>query len=134
MQNIERVNEFLSTAGIYFLATVDDANARVRPIGLNLLIEGKIYFGVGTFKDVYKQMEKCPNVEICAFSQNKTLRYSGKAVFTTDETIAEKAIEAMPVLKNIYNETTGNKMGMFYLENATAKIYNGITVEETISL
>ena len=49
------------------------------------------------------------------------LRYTGTAVFETDPKYAELALEANPMLKNIYNETTGNKLAMFHLENATAR-------------
>ena len=41
-------------------------------------------------------------------------------MFETDEKYAAVALEAMPQLKNIYNEQTGHKMMMFRLEDATA--------------
>ena len=44
------------------------------------------------------------------------LRYTGKVVFETDEKYAKAALDAMPDLKNIYNEATGHKMMMFHLE------------------
>ncbi len=114
MDNITKLNDLLSEAGTYFLATVDGDRAKVRPIGLNMIVDNKIYFGVGTFKEVYKQMVKNPKVEICSFANNKTVRYSGTAVFATDYSIAEKALELAPQLKGIYNEETGFKIGMFY--------------------
>ncbi len=134
MKNIEKVNQLLSDAKFYFLSTVDGDSARVRPIGLNLLIEDKIYFGVGTFKEVYKQMSENPNVEICAFVNGKTLRYSGKAVFEADYSIGEKALESIPELRNIYNDETGYKIGMFHLENAKATIMEGFASIETLEL
>jgi uncharacterized pyridoxamine 5'-phosphate oxidase family protein len=48
------------------------------------------------------------------------MRYTGKAVFETDGKYAEAMLDAMPNLRNIYNEETGNKLGMFHLEDATA--------------
>ena len=50
------------------------------------------------------------------------LRYTGRAVFETDEKYAAAALEAMPHLKSIYNEQTGHKMMMFHLEDATAVV------------
>ena len=43
-------------------------------------------------------------------------------MFETDEKYANAALDAMPDLKNIYNETTGHKMMMFHLEDASAVI------------
>ena len=60
-------------------------------------------------------------VEIVACKQDMHwLRYTGTAVFETDEKYAAAIIEMIPFLKNIYNEETGNKLMCFHLENATA--------------
>ena len=48
------------------------------------------------------------------------LRYTGKVVFETDSKYAEASLEAMPHLKDIYNEQTGKKKMMFHLKDATA--------------
>ena len=74
-------------------------------------------------KYINKQLVKNPLVELVASKPGgHWLRYTGKAVFETDEKYAEAALDAMPNLKDIYNETTGYKMMMFHLENATAVI------------
>jgi uncharacterized pyridoxamine 5'-phosphate oxidase family protein len=84
-------------------------------------MDGKILFGVGDFKAVYRQMQVNPQVEIVACKQNgHWLRYTGTAVFETDEKYAQTMLDAAPQLRNIYNEQTGNKMAIFHLENATA--------------
>jgi uncharacterized pyridoxamine 5'-phosphate oxidase family protein len=60
-------------------------------------------------------------VEIVACKQDgHWLRYTGTAVFETDEKYAQTMLDAAPQLRNIYNEQTGNKMAVFHLENATA--------------
>ena len=78
-------------------------------------------FGVGDFKNVYKQLTANPRTEIVACKPDgHWLRYTGNAVFETDPKYAEMALDAMPNLKGIYNEQTGHKMMMFHLEDATA--------------
>lgn len=64
--SIQKVDEILSKAQVFYLATADGDKPKVRPLGFHLLFENKIYFGVGTFKAVYKQLEENPNVEIAA--------------------------------------------------------------------
>ena len=118
---MSKVNDFITEAGVFFLATVDGNQPKLRPLGAHFEADGKVLFGVGDFKDVYKQMQKNPLVEIVACKKDMHwLRYTGKAVFDTDPKYAEMFLEAMPNLRDIYNEKTGHKMAVFHLEEATA--------------
>ena len=118
---MSKVNDFLTETGVFFLATADGDQPKVRPLGAHFEFDGKVMFGIGDFKDVYKQLIANPKTEIVACKQNgHWLRYTGRAVFETDEKYAKMALDAMPNLKGIYNETTGHKMMMFHLEDATA--------------
>ena len=118
---MSKVNDFLTEAGAFFLATVDGDQPKLRPLGMHLEMDGKVLFGVGDFKDVYKQLKANPKTEIVACKPDgHWLRYTGKAVFEADPKYAEAALELMPHLKNIYNEETGHKMMVFHLEDATA--------------
>ena len=118
---MSKVNDFLTEAGVFFMATVDGDQPKLRPLGMHLEMDGKVLFGVGDFKDVYKQLKANPKTEIVACKPDgHWLRYTGKAVFEADPKYAEAALELMPHLKNIYNEETGHKMMVFHLEDATA--------------
>ncbi|MCR5737564.1 MAG: pyridoxamine 5'-phosphate oxidase family protein [Eubacterium sp.] len=118
---MSKVNDFLTEAGVFFLATVDGDQPKLRPLGAHLELDGKVIFGVGDFKDVYRQLQKNPKTEIVACKQDgHWMRYTGKAVFETDEKYAEAMLNAMPHLRDIYNEQTGNKMMTFHIEDATA--------------
>ena len=118
---MSKVNDFLTEAGVLYLATVDGDQPKVRPLGLHLEIDGKVCFGVGDFKEVYKQLAANPKCEIAAAKKDgHWLRYTGTAVFETDPKYAEACLEAMPNLRNIYNEETGHKMMVFHLEDAKA--------------
>ena len=118
---MSKVNDFLTEAGVFFLATVDGDQPKLRPLGAHFEIDGKLLFGVGDFKAVYRQMKANPKVEIVACKKDSHwLRYTGKAVFETDEKYEKAALEAAPHLKNIYNEETGHHMMMFHLEDAAA--------------
>ncbi len=118
---ITRINDFLTEAGTFFLATTDGDQPKLRPLGAHFVFDDKLMFGVGDFKNVYKQLTANPRTEIVACKPDgHWLRYTGKAVFETDPKYAEMAFDAMPDLKGIYNEQTGHKMMMFHLEDATA--------------
>ena len=118
---MSKVNDFLSEAKVFYLATVDGDQPKVRPLGVHLEMDGKLMFGVGDHKDVYKQMLANPKVEIaCAKPDGHWLRYTGRVVFETDPKYVEMSLEAMPMLRDIYNDETGYKLVMFHLEDATA--------------
>ena len=116
-----KVNDFLSETGVFFLATVDGDQPKLRPLGSHVEIGGKVIFSVGDFKDVYRQMLANPKVEIAACKPDgHWLRYTGRAVFDDDPRIVEILLNAMPNLRDIYNEETGHKLMLFHLEDATA--------------
>ena len=118
---MNKIAAFLKEAGVFFLATADGAQPKLRPLGLFLEMDGKLLFGVGDYKDVCHQLQADPLCEIAAVKPDgHWLRYTGRAVFETDPKYAAAALEASPDLKNIYNEQTGYKLAMFHLEDATA--------------
>ena len=120
---MSKLNDFLTEAGVFFLATTDGSQPKLRPLGAHFEMDGKVLFGVGDFKYVYKQMVANPLVEISAAKPDgKWLRYTGKVVFDTDPKYAAAMLEALPQLKEVYNEKTGYKLAMFHLEEATAVV------------
>lgn len=117
---MSRIKDFLKEAGVFFLATVDGNRPKLRPLGAFLEEDGKLLFGVGDFKNVYRQMTVNPLVELVACKPNgHWLRYTGRAVFETEPKYAEQMIRESG-LESIYNEQTGNKLMVFHLEDATA--------------
>ena len=118
---MSKINDYLNETGMFFLATVDGDKPKVRPLGAHVEADGKVIFGVGDFKNVYKQMIANPNVEIAACKKDgHWMRYSGKAVFETDPKYAEAILDALPHLRSVYNDQTGNKMMAFHIEDAVA--------------
>ena len=117
---MSRIKDFFTDAGIFFMATVDGNQPKLRPLGAFLEEDGKLIFGVGDFKNVYRKMTENPLVEIVACRKDgHWLRYTGRAVFETDYKYAEQMIKSNH-LEAIYNEQTGNKLMTFHLEDATA--------------
>lgn len=84
-----------------------------------------IYFGVGAMKEVYRQMQENPYVEICGLMGKGKLffRYYGKAVFEKGNELSQEALAqpGYPVMKKIYTPESGNRFAVFHLEEATAE-------------
>lgn len=118
---MSKINDYLTEAGVFFLATVEGNQPRLRPLGAHLEMDEKVIFGIGDFKNVYKQLCANPLCEIVACKNDgHWMRYTGKAVFETDSKYAEALLDGAPHLRNIYNDETGNKMMCFHLEDAVA--------------
>ena len=118
---MSKVNDFLTQAGVFYLSTCDGDQPKSRPLGLHFEKDGKVLFGIGDFKAVYRQMQTNPKVEIVACTPDRNwLRYTGTAVFETDPSYAEAALEGAPYLRSIYNEETGKKLAVFCLTDAKA--------------
>ena len=136
---MKKIDDLLSQAGYFFLATVDGDQPKLRPLGAHFIADGKVIFGVGDFKNVYKQLAKNPKTEIVAMidGKGKWLRYTGRAVFAEEADrlrYTEMTFERIPSLRDIYNEKTGNKLMCFWLEDATAEVINMMPPGEKIEL
>lgn len=120
---MDKVINFLTENHTFFLATEDGDKPRVRPLGFFMVEDGKLYLGIGKQKESYKQLQANPNLELCGCSpKGQWLRVKGKAVMDDREGMFEKAAAVMPALKDMYNEKTGNVLGLFYIGEAVAEI------------
>ena len=128
---MERVCKFLKNAGVYYLATVEGDQPRVRPFGTAHIFEGKLYIQTGKVKPCSKQILKNPKVEICAFYQGAWIRIAGELV-EDDRLAAKKSmLDAYPNLRAMYDENDGNTQ-VFYFKNAVATFSSFTAVPETV--
>lgn len=129
---MQRVCEFLKSAGTYFLATVENDQPRVRPFGTAHIFEGRLYIQTGKAKPVSKQIIANPKVEISAFKDGKWLRISGELV-EDDRVEAKKSmLDAYPNLRGMYDENDDNTQ-VFYFKSATAVFSSFASAPETIT-
>ncbi|MDE7294326.1 MAG: pyridoxamine 5'-phosphate oxidase family protein [Oscillospiraceae bacterium] len=120
MSNIAKISEFLSRTQTFYVLTTDGDQPKGRPFGMHLLIDDKIYFCCGTFKNVFKQLTANPKVEILAVDGTEFLRYDGIATVVKNDTVQNILREKSPQIMAKYDEN-GWEMGVFYLENGHAE-------------
>ena len=116
---MNEVYEFLKKFGTYYLATVEGDQPRVRPFGTIDLFEDKLYIQTGKVKEVSKQIQANPKVELCAFGEGTWVRLAGTLVRDDRVEAKEHMLEAYPMLKNMYSATDDNTE-VLYFEEATA--------------
>ena len=129
---MEKVVQFLKDAEVYYLATVDGNQPRVRPFGTAHIFEGRLYIQTGKVKAVSKQISANPKVEICAFKNGEWIRISGELVEDDRVEARQSMLDAYPSLKGMYSADDGNTQ-VFYFKNATAVISAFTHGPETIN-
>ena len=116
---MKEVFEFLKDCGTYYLATVEGDQPRVRPFGTVNIFENRLYIQMGKVKNVSRQIEKNPKVELCAFNDGRWLRLSGELV--RDERVEAKKdmLDNYPQLRAMYDENDDNTE-VLYFKRGTA--------------
>lgn len=128
---MERVCEFLKKAGVYYLATVEGDQPRVRPFGTAHIFEGRLYIQTGKVKPVSKQLAANPKAELCAFHQGTWVRVAGELVEDDRVEARKSMLDAYPNLRKMYDEHDGNTQ-VLYFKNATATFSSFTAAPEVI--
>ncbi len=122
---------FLKLCRVYYIATLEGNQPRVRPFGAQCEFEGKLYLTTSNQKAVYAQMKANSKVEISGMSPDgRWIRLTAEAVFDERREAKTAMLEANPELRSLYSEDDG-KMEVFYLQNATAVICSFTAAPET---
>ena len=128
---MKRVYDFLKKAEVYYLATVEGDQPRVRPFGTVNIFEDKLYIQTGKVKPVSKQIAANPKVELSAFHKGVWIRVAGELV--EDDRIEPKKamLDAYPQLRAMYDENDGNTQ-VLYFKNAKATFSSFTAPEEVV--
>ncbi|MEE1032762.1 MAG: pyridoxamine 5'-phosphate oxidase family protein [Ruminococcus sp.] len=118
---MKEVYEFLKECGVYYLATMDGDQPRVRPFGALDIYDDKLYIQTGRVKNVSAQLKKNPKVELSGMVQDKWIRITAEAVLDDNIMAQKHLLNANPSLLSRYQPGDGNTE-VYYLKNATAMI------------
>lgn len=129
---MNRIVEELKKVGVFYIATEEGDQARVRPFGSATEFEGEAYICCGNFKEVYKQIAQNPKVELCGmYDATSWLRVA--ATLKEDDRIeAQEAILADPTgPKGLYSAGDG-RLATFKLTGVKATKYSFFAPPEEI--
>ncbi len=91
MMNKNELFKLMNENPVFHLATVDGDKPRVRGMLLFRADENGIIFHTASTKDVFSQIMKNPNVELCFQGNGTQVRVEGKLEFVqNDETLREE--------------------------------------------
>jgi len=123
---MREVLEYLKECGVFYVATNEQGQPRVRPFGVVADFEDKLYISTNNQKDVFKQMQENPKIEISGMKNGTWIRVEAIVVRDNRKEAREKMLADNPSLEEMYAADDG-KMEVLYFQNATATIssFNG---------
>jgi len=116
---MDEVVKLIKAAKLFFLATENDGQPDVRPMGSVFPVNGKLYFVLAKPMNLFKELMDNDKIAISAYDGKNILRLSATAVSDDNADVIEELYKAAPPLKNLFPESV---IAPFYLKNATAKI------------
>lgn len=128
----QKVAAFLSKAGVFYVGTTEENQPKIRAFSWYHYDEEKdqIVFSTGTFKNVFRQMQENPKIEIFALIGGYFMRYDGTFKYLDDDSIRKQVGQDSPGMKKTYQEN-GWTFAPFCLENGHVEIrYSLDPVEE----
>ena len=120
---MNEVTAFLQENPVQYLATVGrDGRAKCRPFMFCFEQDGKLWFCTNNQKDVYKDMQANPYIEVSISSPSYAwIRLSGRAVFENNMAVKEGCMNN-PIVKSQYQTADNPIFTVFYLADARAVI------------
>lgn len=120
---MNEVVKFLNENPVQILATVGrDGKAKCRPFMFILEQDSKLWFCTNNTKEVYKDMQANPYIEVSVSSPSYAwIRLNGKVVFENNMAIKEACMNN-PIVKGQYQTADNPIFEVFYLADAKAVI------------
>ena len=102
----EKVLKFINENPLFFLATQDAEQPRVRAMMMLVANENGILFNTNKTKDVYRQFCINPLVELCFYSTTDKvqIRIVGKVKVLENLEMKKRVVEILPFLKSTVNK------------------------------
>ena len=118
---MNKIVQFLQENPVQYLATVGlDGKPKCRPFMFAGEQEGKLWFCTNHTKEVYKEMQSNPFIELSVSSADYAwLRLSGKAAYANNSAVKEMCL-LNPIVKQQYGDASNPIFEVFYLEDAHA--------------
>ena len=113
---------FITKNPVAFMATVDGDKPHVRAMGTYRADENGIIFSMQSPKDVYKQLVKNPETEICYWAEGTQIRVSGRMEEIKDTGIKEEIVKARTFYKPGVEEQGLAYVGAFILKHGKAYV------------
>ncbi len=105
-----------------YVATVEGKKPHVRAMGTFRADENGIVFAMQSPKDVYKQLLKNPEAELCYFAEGVQVRVSGQLQESKDLTLKKEILEKRQFYKPGVDSDGWGYIGAFIMKHGKANV------------
>jgi pyridoxamine 5'-phosphate oxidase len=121
----QEVFELITQNPTCFLATIEDGAPRVRAVMALRADDRGVLFNTGTAKDLNKQIEACPDVEMAfyATAQMTQIRVRGRLELQTDEETRALVLEKLPFLAQVVSAHGPEVLRPYLLRGGRATVW-----------
>jgi pyridoxamine 5'-phosphate oxidase len=118
----QEILAFITKNPTAYLATVEGNKPHVRAMGTYRSDANGIVFSMQTPKDVYKQLLKNPETELCYFADGVQVRVAGRLQEATDLALKKEITEKRPFYKPGVEKEGWGYVGVFILKKGKATV------------
>lgn len=123
----ETIVEYLTSVPAWYLATVEDTPKgpapHLRPFSFAALQDGEIQFATATYKDVYREMQANPNVELTAWKPGAgwvILRGRANLEDRANEATRLAGFEHLVSIGEAWTDPADSRLTFFTIDDAEA--------------
>lgn len=99
---MEELEKFFTNTKMFYIATIENNQPRVRPFGNIVFDKGCMFINTGRTKHFYQQVKENPHIEICAFEKGTWFRVQALVEECKEKDILKKTVELDPFVKKNY--------------------------------
>ena len=101
---MDKVYDFLKQHKDLAFATVEGDKPKIRVFQIMKQSGNILYFATSPKKEVFRQLQINPNVELLSLAGDISVRIEGKALFDVDTETAKEIFDTNPVLQRLYSD------------------------------
>jgi uncharacterized pyridoxamine 5'-phosphate oxidase family protein len=125
MNTASEILAFIRKSQFCSLATIEAGEPRVRMVMILRADENGILFNTGVNKDLYKQIEANPAVELCFYDPAAQIqvRVHGRFAPQRDEATINLVLEKLPFLRALVAERGSGALSPYILKKGRATVW-----------
>jgi uncharacterized pyridoxamine 5'-phosphate oxidase family protein len=113
---------FITATRVCYLATAEGNKPHVRTFGTFRADENGIIYFTQKSKDVYKQLVKNPEIEVCYYANDIQIRLHGRLQPVADMALKKEIVEKRPFLKPQVEKEGWDYLAVFNLKKCQATV------------
>lgn len=129
---MNKVVEELKKVKIFYIATMESDQPRVRPFSSVAEFEGHAYLCTGKHKDIYNQISKNPKVELSGMYDGGTWLRVTATLVEDDRIEAQEAVLSDPTGPSQLYKPNDGRLVVYRLTNVKALKFNFYAAPEEI--